>query len=53
VIAPSIALSYGVVRLPIAIGAALQFGRKDSVSNQTDHRVMLFISLDMPLFPLF
>jgi hypothetical protein len=50
VVAPSIALSYGLKDYPLSVGVAYQRGRRSSLTNAVEKRAMIFMGIDMPLF---
>ena len=50
IIAPSISLAYGIKDYPVNIGIAFQKGKRFSVQNQEEKRILLFVAFDMPLF---
>ena len=52
-VAPSIALSWGLPKYPLTLGIGYQKGRRYSDINKTEARVLAFIAFDMPLFRLY
>ncbi len=50
IVAPSISLAYGIKDYPINIGIAFQKGKRFTLQNQEEKRLLLFIAFDMPLF---
>ena len=50
IIAPSFSVAYGIKDYPINFGLAFQKGRKFSVQNKEEKRIMFFVAFDMPLF---
>lgn len=50
IIAPSFSIAYGIKDYPINLGLTFQKGRKFSVQNKEEKRIMFFVAFDMPLF---
>ena len=53
VIAPSVMVSQGLANYPLSWGLAYQWGRRDEITGAVEHRAMLFLGFDMPLFALY
>ncbi len=50
IVAPSISLAYGIKDYPVNIGIAFQKGKRFSLQNQEEKRILFFVAFDMPLF---
>jgi hypothetical protein len=53
IVAPSITFAYGFEGYPLNIGIGYQRGRRLEDTGKAEERLLLFISLDMPLFRLY
>jgi hypothetical protein len=53
IVAPSITIAYGLEDYPVNIGIGYQRGRMLEDTGKAEERLLLFISLDMPLFRLY
>ncbi len=53
VIAPSLTFALGVRDYPLMLGLGYQRGREIEETGQTEDRVLLFVTFDMPLFNLY
>jgi hypothetical protein len=53
VVAPSVALTYGIAKYPVSVGIAYQKGRRDDLTGKVETRTLLFVSFDLPLLSLF